>query len=71
MEPLKAVKPLMLLSATAALLLAPAARAEQTPIGSGEACANGTCCTKGGSICEHAGHEHYDYYFLSSGSCGS
>jgi hypothetical protein len=71
MDPLKAVKPLMLVSATAALLLAPTARAGGSPMGSGEACADGSCCTQAGAICNHAGHEHNGYYFQSSGSCGS
>ena len=63
----KISRPIMLLSATAALLLAPA-KGEHAPMGSGEACAGGTCCVAPGSICIYGSHEIIDYYYLESGT---
>jgi hypothetical protein len=68
MEPPKIAKSLALASAVAALLVAPgpgAGASGQT--GSGEVCADGSCCPAA-AICAHDGHDHPGYDF-SAGSC--
>ena len=69
----KLAKPLALMSAAAALLLAPSSSAKGgAEVGTATVCATGTCCPSVGSKCYPNDQTyHEDYYYKKEGSCSS
>jgi hypothetical protein len=72
MNPQRLGKPLALLSAAAALLLAPTSGTPAKTLGTAQTCAAGTCCREAKSYCSPAGTGSLaDHYYLSEGACPS
>jgi hypothetical protein len=72
MDTSKLAKPLALLSAAAALLLAPTSAKGGQAVGTATICATGTCCPSVGSKCYPNDQTyHEDYYYKKEGSCAS
>lgn len=72
MESKHIVRPLALLSALMSLLFAPSpAASNNSPVGAGTVCASGTCCPEANSYCNAGGPTHPNYYYATTGACGS